>query len=355
MKNQIQEMQMHQYLFLEINITFPTHENNCLDKIITDIEDHYEKPEKHTPIGKSRHCVVLWKPLKQICKPAAKKVTTRPMRDSCMRTFGQWITNETWDGVFEVSSCDAMAWPFENLLSEKYKEHFPQKTVVHKNNDKPWMNGTIRRLISQRNKAFQSGNMTLYRPLRNKVIYEIKDAKKNFYAKNVEGLKKMEPGKWHKNIRNITGHNNKAGDFDLPSLGVSVTEQADNLNDHFSDVCCQLHPLRLESLPSYLPAPPPTIHVWEVQKRLSKLNASKAGHPEDIPIKIIKEFSFELAEPLTTIFNAGLQEGVFPSVRKTASIIPVPKVKNPASANELRPIALTKILGRVFESFWQSG
>ena len=215
-----------------------------------------------------------------------------------MRTFGQWITNETWDSVFEVSSCDAMAWSFENLLSEKYKEHFPQKTVVHKNNDTSWMNGTIRRLTSQRNKAFQSGNMTLYRPLRNK------DAKKNVYAKNVEGLKKMQPGKWHKNIRNITGHNNKAGDFDLRSLGVSVTEQADNLNDQFSDVCCQLPPLRLESLPSYLPAPlPPTIHVWEVQNRLSKLNASKVGHPEDILVKIIKEFSFELAEPLTKIFH----------------------------------------------------
>ena len=65
-------------------------------------------------------------------------------------------------------------------------------------------------------------------------------------------------------------------------------------------------------------------------------------------IKIIKEFSFELAEPLNKIFNTSLQEGVFPSVWKTASIIPVPKVKNPASANELRPIALTNVLGRLF-------
>ena len=91
----------------------------------------------------------------------------------------------------------------------------------------------------------------------------------------------------------------------LPSLGVSVTEQADNLNDQ-ADVCCQLPPLRLESLPSYLPAPPPpTIHVWEVQNRLSRL---KAGHPEDIPVKIIEKFSFELTEPLTKLFNASLQE-----------------------------------------------
>ena len=63
------------------------------------------------------------------------------------------------------------------------------------------MNGTIGGLISQRNKVFQSGNMTLYKPLRNKVISEIKNAKKNFYTKNNKGLKKMQPGKWHKNIK----------------------------------------------------------------------------------------------------------------------------------------------------------
>ena len=257
-------------------------------------------------------------------------------------------------GIVCLRFLHVMQWlgHLRTCSQKSIKNTFPKETVVHKNNDKPWMNCTIHRLISQRNKAFQSGNMTLYRSFRNKVIYEIKEAKKNFYAKNVEGLKKMESGKWHKNNRNITGHNNKAGDFDLLSLGVSVTEEADNLNDHFSDVCCELPQLRLESLPSYLPAPPPpTIHVWEVQKRLSKLNASKASHPEDIPIKTIKEISFELAEPLTKIFNTSLQEGVFPSVWKTASIIPVSKVKNPASANELRSIALTKILGRVFESF----
>ena len=59
-------------------------------------------------------------------------MTTRSLRISCMRTFGRWITNETWDSVFEVSSCDTMAQSFEKLLSEKYKEHFPQKTEFTK-------------------------------------------------------------------------------------------------------------------------------------------------------------------------------------------------------------------------------
>ena len=48
----------------------------------------------------------------------------------------------------------------------------------HEDEMKFWINGTIRRHISERNKAFQASNMTLYKPLRNKVIYEIKQAKR---------------------------------------------------------------------------------------------------------------------------------------------------------------------------------
>lgn len=92
------------------------------------------------------------------------------------------------------------------------------------------------------------------------------------------------------------------------------------------------------------------VYCFDQCKIISDLNASKSGHPKDLPIRLIKEFAFEIAIPLTSIFNACLQEGVFPSVWKTAAIIPVPKISNPQTPNELRPIALTPILGRVFES-----
>ena len=61
------------------------------------------------------------------------------MRDSCMLTIGQWITNMGYN-VFKVSSCDTMAWSFQNLLSEKYKEHFPQKKKKKKtcSSQKQW-------------------------------------------------------------------------------------------------------------------------------------------------------------------------------------------------------------------------
>ena len=55
-------------------VTFPTHENSCLDKIITDVHNHYGKPERHTPIGKSKHCVICMETFTQDQRASCQKV-----------------------------------------------------------------------------------------------------------------------------------------------------------------------------------------------------------------------------------------------------------------------------------------
>ena len=96
----------------------------------------------------------------------------------------------------------------------------------------------------------------------------------------------------------------------------------------------------------YLPAeaPPPRIYRGQVLKALKILQLSKAGHPSDLPIRLIKEFAPEFATPLTHVLNFCLSEGSFPNVWKSATIIPIPKVGNISSFDQLRPISLTSIL-----------
>ena len=55
--------------------------------------------------------------------------------------------------------------------------------------------------------------------------------------------------------------------------------------------------------------------------------------------------------PVTSIFNSSLREGVLPKLWKTATVIPLPKKRPPEFIeNDIRPIALTPILAKVFES-----
>jgi hypothetical protein len=51
----------------------------------------------------------------------------------------------------------------------------------------------------------------------------------------------------------------------------------------------------------------------------------KSSGPDNIPNRIIKDFAYELAEPVCHIFNTSLSTGEFPNIWKDALITPIPK------------------------------
>ena len=62
-------------------------------------------------------------------------------------------------------------------------------------------------------------------------------------------------------------------------------------------------------------------------------------------------FASELSEPVTTIFNRLLSSGNFLSAWRDAYILPIPKASAVTCDNDLRPVALTACLSKVFEDF----
>ena len=84
---------------------------------------------------------------------------------------------------------------------------------------------------------------------------------------------------------------------------------------------------------------------------LSKVNPRKATEPDEIPGWILKEHSNLLAPPITAIFNSSLREGIVPPMWKSAIVIHVPKKHPPTQIQkDIRPISLTPIISKVFES-----
>ena len=55
------------------------------------------------------------------------------------------------------------------------------------------------------------------------------------------------------------------------------------------------------------------------------MSYKKSTVKDDIPMKLIKEFSVELSEPLENIFNHGLVHGQYPDIWKVQQITPVPE------------------------------
>ena len=95
-----------------------------------------------------------------------------------------------------------------------------------------------------------------------------------------------------------------------------------------------------------------TINVSDTKLALDNIKVTKATSPDKIPLWALKECSHLLAAPVTAIFNSSLRrEGVLPKLWNTAIGIPLSKKHPPVTIeNGIRPISLTPITAKVFES-----
>ena len=96
--------------------------------------------------------------------------------------------------------------------------------------------------------------------------------------------------------------------------------------------------------------PCPTVYEWNVYDRLKSLNRRKAGGPDGISAKLIREFAYELSYPLTDILNSSYQHGIVPLQWKRATVIPLPK-SSPPPWDKLSAVSLTDHFAKLAESF----
>nr|CAI5833067.1 unnamed protein product [Callosobruchus analis] len=76
---------------------------------------------------------------------------------------------------------------------------------------------------------------------------------------------------------------------------------------------------------------------------------SNACGTDGITVEMLKLCLPAIAPYLLHIVNSCLEIGFFPNCWKTAIVVPLPKVPNPTSLNDLRPISLLPVLSKVLE------
>ena len=78
----------------------------------------------------------------------------------------------------------------------------------------------------------------------------------------------------------------------------------------------------------------------EVINEISRLMPGKAVGHDGIKPGIIKECFESLVDPLTHLYNASFETGIFPDIWKIAKVIPVFKEGNRLEEDNYRPISL---------------
>ena len=346
----------------------PTRESAILDLILTNVHKLFNCPKVLTPLGSSDHNILHWLPFvdsisSHDTQVKSVKSVVRRYPKSGIDAFGRWITTHDWFRELDpIPTVDSLVVSFTNRLTESIDRIFPQQTLTRHHNDKPRITPAIKQLVKNRQKAFHSQNTTLWRSLKYKVQQKINARKISYYKTMVQHLKKDDCHMWWKIVNKMAGKSEKNRSFSLEQNGRTLyqSELVNFLNVFYASVNINIPPLDLTALPAFLPTkePVPTVQPQEVFKKLSTVKTFKSHGPDNASCRLLKDFAYELAEPVATIFNASLTSGIVPATWKDSDIIPIPnpskihpKSHPPICEGDTRPISLTSCLSKVLEDF----
>jgi hypothetical protein len=334
----------------------PTRGNAVLDLIITDIHKFYEDPEILPPLGTSDHKRIVWRPKNRNQlgnKKEKRTVTVRPLRDSSILQFEQFIREYNWSFVFNAAEVDDGVRLFLEATNNMFDTFFPCKSIKVYEDDKPYITGRIKEMMHNRDKAYQRGQAERFKYLRNKIVSEIRKEKNKFYDKRIKPICSHNPKQWWKQIKKVVGTKKDSVSIIDPETEnpLSAKESAEFINTFFTDLTKNYPEVADEWLTITADETLPQISVTNLIKKLKGIDANKAHGPFDPCLKIIKLFAEYFAVPLVHIFNQSFQTMKFPEVWKISNFCAIPKTTPCNRVEELRPISLTSVLSKVQESY----
>ena len=87
----------------------------------------------------------------------------------------------------------------------------------------------------------------------------------------------------------------------------------------------------------------------EIEQKIKAMKDNKALGPNSIRTKILKVHSKTLSKPLAELINLSLNQGKFPTILKTAKVIPIHKRGDKSEYDNYRPISLISNICKVTE------
>ena len=244
----------------------------------------------------------------------------------------------------------------------------PCKSILVREDDKPWYDSEIRRNTRKRDrqkkKAVKTGNITdwiKYKRLRNKVNNQRKHAKESFYN-NLEliirDFENNDKSKFWKVIRHFVKNNSSSSA--IPPLSSTLPSgetqwaftdeaKADCLNDYFvsistvNDENTVLPPFEKLTNNSLS-----TVNCTEneIENLINVLNINKASGDDGISHRMLKGVAKSISKPLSILMNRSFNEGIFPEAWKVANVIPIFKKGDKSLPSNYRPVALLSCLGK---------
>ena len=334
---------------------------NVLDLIITNEENMVQNINYEAPLGKSHHNVLTFNYhcyTSQQENNTPKFIYHKGDYDSLRKEWHENIKIDDPHGCTVQQLWDQI----EKNISDSCHQYIPVSTGKPRPNKThaPWNTAKTKEKIKQKKEGYKikrtdQTHQNEYSKLCNQVKWECRKAKSDFEKKIAQNAKK-NPKHFYKYVQSKVKVKVAVGDLLKPDGGVAKEskEKADTLNNYFSSVFTVED---TNSMPDFSERNfNSTIETLEikpedVEKKLNKLNTSKAAGPDGISPRVLKELSSELAPILTILMNKSIEEGTIPQQWKNGHVTPIFKKGSRNKPDNYRPVTLTVLICRTMESF----
>jgi len=96
--------------------------------------------------------------------------------------------------------------------------------------------------------------------------------------------------------------------------------------------------------------PPQPVSLGKIKTALRRIKTLQVTHPDDYPSWVSQRFATDLFLPITDIINTIVMTRIFPDRWKKSAIKLLPKIPQPSTFQDYRPISLLHHLSKVAES-----
>ena len=281
-------------------------------------------------------------------------------------SLNELLINNCWDNLNVFDDIDDAVFYFNEFLLSAARDFIPNRSVLVRPRDKPWMNNTIRKLLRKRDRSYRKFKRThkdnheqIWQQDRRNCHLAINQAKLRHKNSLIDMLNNLHlnPRKYWKVVKSIYGQKKT---FQIPSIthnGQNFTTSVDKA--HLFNVFFSSQQMQTD-IPQNHKLPPLEfrtdsrlneiiINEHNVLKALKQINPNKASGPDGISGRLLLETADSICKPLSLLFNKSLQSGIFPSEWKKANITPVHKKQDKSVLSNYRPISLLPCIAKIFE------
>ena len=241
-----------------------------------------DNPLKHKP---SDHAVPICNSRIDRYRPPIRYyrlINYRPLPQSSINKFGEWITSETWECLNKATNPTDMVTLFDNLLSKKLDEFCRVKTKRIGSQDEPFITSELKLLHRRKNREYcKRGKSAKYFDLKKEFDDLYKREASNYLGKTVTELRNTNLGKMHAILKRLGARPGDSDDnlsfalLDHVRRGLTSEQSAELIAKHFAAISQEFCPLCVTNLPGrvqrklQLPGTPPTVNEYQTYRQIN--------------------------------------------------------------------------------------